>query len=88
MTSTGQLTKRQQSNMSMVLHLALKEIRLLSWEQQWEQAADLADALVQMPLQIFSPDFDHHYHKEILKKYQEKYPQRLGVDFVKYLDHV
>jgi len=88
MPATEQLTRVQQSALGTLLHMALKEIRLLAWEQQWEQAADLADAVAQLPLRMFSPNFEWNHCRKALEKYQERYPHRGGTDFVKYLDHI
>lgn len=51
------LTHEQLSAIGGLLHMGFKEIMLLNWAGKSEQSADLADALYQIPLRMFSPGF-------------------------------
>jgi hypothetical protein len=64
--------------MSVLLTMALKEIRLLGWDGKAEQAADLADAVALLPSAMFAPDFDLEGVERNLRDYQDRYPGREG----------
>jgi hypothetical protein len=81
-------TTAQQQAIGTLLHMALKEMPLLCLEHLSEQAADLADALAELPLRMFSSEFCWTLYMNNLRAYQDKYPSREGIDYVAYLQRV
>jgi hypothetical protein len=70
------LTQDQLRGLGMLLHTALKEIRLLGWDGKAEQSADLADALCQLPLRMHSGPLDWEQYEQSLGDYAQRYPDR------------
>jgi hypothetical protein len=53
---------------------ALVEIRILNWQNNSEQAADLADAFHNLPYYLHSDIFDWDICRRFLVNYEVKYP--------------
>jgi len=63
--------------------------RLLGWEGKAEQAADLADALCRLPLQMYDREFPWTHFERSLEDYQQRYPDRQPtLDYVRLLSHI
>lgn len=72
-----------------LLHIAFKEIRLLGWDGKAEQAAQLADAVCQLPLRMYSEAFQWEHYERSLRTYQERYPKRSPeMDYVRFLKQI
>lgn len=72
-----------------MLHHALVEMRLLGWAGKAEQAADLADAFHNLPMDMWSADFSLQFFRDaFLAVYQKKYPERGGRDYVAMLNEI
>jgi len=74
-----------------MLFKAFIELRALGWQGKAEQAADLADAFHNLPIQMFSDSFDWDlFSNSYLAAYQEKYPNRdfFYHDYVAMLDKI
>ena len=85
----GQPTPEQLQALGGLLHIALKEVRSLGWDGEAEQAADLADALFRLPLQMCSGAFPWDAFERSLGEYQRRYPGREpGLDYVRLLRHI
>ena len=76
MTTDDYLSPSQLGSMLTLIHLALKEVRVLAWSGGAEQAGDLADALCPIPLMIQKDRFDWQSLHDSLSKYQQKYPSK------------
>ncbi len=82
------LTERQRDALGGLLHIAFKEIRLLSWDGKSEQAADLADAVCQIPLRMGRGRFAWDAYIQNLTGYQERYPGETILDYVAHLKRI
>ena len=82
-------TSEQLHALGGLLHMALKEMRLLGWDGQAEQAAELADALCQLPLRMHSREFRWEHFEQSLGAYQHRYPDRQpALNYVQLLRHI
>jgi hypothetical protein len=81
-------TDPQRRSLSKMLSFAIIEIRFLGWEGKSEQAADLADAFHNLPLDMWSDSFSLSYFRDcFLKAYQQKYPER-STNYVAMVDEI
>ena len=87
-TESEPLTRKQLQALGGLLQMAFKEIRILGWEGKSEQAADLADAVCQLPLRMFSCDFTWEHYERSLSDYQQRYQDRKGPDYLAFLKHI
>jgi hypothetical protein len=69
-----------------MMHHAFLELRVLGWRGQAEQAADLADAFHNLPVVMFSRDFNWSWFKQSLEAYQNRYQTHL--DYVAMLENI
>jgi hypothetical protein len=77
--------------LSKMVHRALVEIRGLENNGDAEQAADLADAFHNLPVFMFSDDFDWSVARRFLEDYLNKYSlPRAGspFDYLTFLDKI
>ena len=82
-------TSEQMASVGGLLHMALKEVRLLGWGGKAEQAADLADVVCKLPLRMCSGAFPWEHFEQSLGAYQQQYPDREpGLDYVRLLRHI
>jgi hypothetical protein len=81
-------TDKQRKGLLRMLHWAILEIRLLGWDNNAEQVADLADAFHNLPIYLESEDFSFEFFRQFLLSYQQKYPEREHWDYIKMLDKV
>jgi len=65
----------------LLLHRALVEIRFIADQGGAEQAAQLADAIHNVPLYMDSPTFDLPMLKGSLERYCRAYPRPVGDQF-------
>jgi hypothetical protein len=87
-TDAARPTDAQRRDLSKMLSFAIIEIRLLGYEGKSEQAADLADAFHNLPLDMWSDNFSLSFFRDcFLKAYQEKYPQ-CSTDYVVMADKI
>ena len=90
-SETKTLSQTQIRLMSKMLHRALIEIRGLGRDGKSEQAADLADAFHNLPVYMFSEDFDWTLFREFLEQYLTRYslpPGRWPFDYLTFLDRI
>lgn len=87
-TKSAPLTGKQLQALGGLLQMVFKEIRILGWEGKSEQAADLADAVCQLPLRMFSRDFAWEHYERSLNDYQQRYPDRNGPDYLAFLKRI
>ena len=64
MCTHSPLTDKQRSAIGGMVYMAFREIRILSWRSRSEQAADLADAILLLPLHLFRPEFDWQIYEK------------------------
>jgi hypothetical protein len=68
--------EKQMQMLNHMMYHAFLEIRMLGRRSKSQQASDLADAFHNLPVEMFSEDFDWDLFRNIyLKAYHEKYPQ-------------
>lgn len=84
------LTEAQRRQLSEVLHFAILEIRALASEGNARQAADLADAVHNIPRGIWDDTFDLVFLRDsFLAPYQARYPGRANwCDYVAKIDEI
>jgi hypothetical protein len=90
-TEKKHLSEKQIRLMGKILHRALIEIRGLGRDGMAEQAADLADALHNLPVYMFSESFSWSIFREFLEEYQNKYPrpkEHSPFDYLSFLDKI
>lgn len=69
-------TEKQVQMLNHMIYQAFLEIRILGRRGKAQQAADLADAFHNLPLEMFSDDFDWDFFRNsYLEAYQQKYPR-------------
>ena len=82
-------THDQRVMLGNLLHDALIEIRHLGWNGMGQQAADLADAVENIPTELFGVGvFQWFQLRLLLQGYQKKYEQENGTDYVSRLDRI
>ena len=82
-------TAEQQARLTRLLYLALLELRILGWEGKAEQVAQLADAFHNLPLHLYSPDFDWEAQRRLLAGYCERYgPGERRFNYVAAFDRI
>jgi hypothetical protein len=69
-------TERQRQLLGVLLQHGYVAIRALAWKGKAPQAADLADALHNIPAFMFAPDWNWNTASLFLEGYYEKYPDR------------
>jgi hypothetical protein len=81
-------TDAQRRGLSKTLSLAIIEIRYLAYKGKSEQAADLADAFHNLPVDMWADHFSLHFFRDsFLKVYKQKYP--VGIEnYVAMLDEI
>ena len=85
------LSEHQIRLMSKMLHRVLIEIRGLGRDGKAEQAADLADAFHNLPVYMFSDDFDWSLFRSFVEEYLTKYSlpkERWPFDYLTALDSI
>lgn len=81
------LTDAQRQALVKIIYPALLQIRLLGWAGNSEQAADLADAFHNLPVDIWQDHFDIlRFRNVFLASYQRKYSG--GADYMAMVDEV
>lgn len=68
------LTEEQNKALGKLLGRAFIQIRILGWGGKAEQAADLADALHNLPYDLFYQDFSWERLIGNIETYHQKYP--------------
>lgn len=85
-------TEKQKRLFGEMMLYAFLEIRTLGWEGKAEQAAELADAFHNLPVYMFSAEFDWDlFRYGFLKPYQDKYsrhPDEVQRDYLAMLDEI
>lgn len=86
----GEPSNEQKQALGKMLHCALLEIRVLGWENKAQQAADLADAFHNLPIFMYSSEFDWSFFRYFIQSYQTKYPrpERSSFDYVTALNEI
>jgi len=68
-------TQFQVEMLCRMMSYAFTEIRILGWEGKSKRAADLADAFHNLPILLFSDEFDWDFFRNsFLRNYQENHP--------------
>ena len=73
----AKLTDEQIKLFCDMMHKAFEEIRSLAWVGFPEQAGALADAFHNLPIYLFSPNFNWETTRLFIEGYQKKYPRIL-----------
>lgn len=73
----SKLTEEQIKSFCEMIHKAFEEIRSLSWVGFSEQAGALADAFHNLPIYLFSPNFEWETARLFIGAYQREYPRSL-----------
>ncbi|MES2736974.1 MAG: hypothetical protein V4672_11690 [Verrucomicrobiota bacterium] len=82
-------TDRQRRCLCEMLYFALIEIRALNWEGKTQQAADLADAFHNLPIDMWLNDFSFEFFRDsFIAVYQQKYPGERSRDYVAMIDDI
>ena len=82
------LTDAQKRSLLVLVHDGLSEIRHLCWQGQAQQAADLADAIENIPTEIVGIGvFEWSQLRRLLSKYEAKYPKRV-YNYVEQIDKI
>lgn len=82
-------TDAQRRQLCEMMHHAFVEMRLLGWVGKPEQAADLADAFHNLPVEMWRDDFSFQLFRDaFLSAYQQKYPEGRIRDYVAMLDEI
>ena len=68
------LTEDQRRKLCHMLYMALLEMRAAGWAGKAQQAADLADALHNLPTGMWHEDFSLELLRKLLESYRQKYP--------------
>ena len=80
-------TDAQRRKLCELLHHAIVEIRLLGWAGKAGQAADLADAIHNLPSGMWRDDFSlRSFREDFLAPYQQKYPDGRIWNYVALVD--
>ncbi len=83
------LTDTQRRRLCEMMHHAFVEMRLLGWGGKAEQAAELADAFHNLPVDIWRDDFSFQFFRDsFLGVYQRKYPEGRVRDYVAMADEI
>ncbi len=83
------LTDQQKRQLGRMLQLAFCEIRLLGWDGKAEQAADLADAFHNLPVDMWLADFSLVSFRDIfLAGYMERHPDTRRINYVALADEI
>lgn len=72
---SSRLTDKQIELFCKMMYEAFVEVRSLAWVGFPEQAGALADAFHNLPLYLFSPNFDWEVARIHIGGYQKKYPR-------------
>ena len=81
-------TELERQQLSQLLFNALLEIRLLGWNGEAQQAADLADAFHNLPAYLWSEEFSIAVFRNFLEGYQERYGGKAHFNYLKLLDDI
>lgn len=86
----SRLTDEQAKLFCGMMHKAFEEIRSLAWVGFSEQAGALADAFHNLPIYLFSPNFNWGMTRMFIESYQKKYPRVIEKDVVtgSYYDYI
>lgn len=87
----GKPSDKQIQLLCELLLFAFLELRKLGWQGKAEQAADLADAFHNLPVEMFSDNFDWDlFRNAYLAPYQEKYPRSANsfYDYISRFDEI
>jgi hypothetical protein len=83
------LTDAQRRRLCEMMHYAFVEMRLLGWGGKAEQAAELADAFHNLPVDMWRDDFSFQFFRDsFLGVYQRKYPEGRVRDYVAMVDEI
>ena len=81
-------TDAQRRRLSKMLSFAIVEMRFLGHAGKTEQAADLADAFHNLPIDMWSASFSWSFFRDCyLRAYQQKYTE-ISTDYVAMLDEI
>lgn len=75
-------TELERQHLARLLYLALCELRVLAREGRTEQAEDLAEAVHNIPLLMYTEKFSFKVFHEFLERYQQKYSGKLLVPYL------
>lgn len=83
-------TEWQRQKLCEMIHKAFLKIRILGWQGESEQAADLADAFHELPTMLYNENLSLNHFRQFLESYFRKYPQEKGTyfDFLHVLDKI
>jgi hypothetical protein len=76
-------TKAERRSLARMLYLAFCDLRMLALEGRSEQARDLAEAMHNVPLLMYSEDFSFRSFRDFIERYQKKHAERLHMDYLK-----
>lgn len=81
-----ELSNEQKELFCRMFYRAFVEIRILGRSKRAEQAAALADAFHNLPLEVFSKKFSFDRVRMYLDSYQKQYPRYVLKDGIKFAD--
>ena len=83
------ITDEHRKKLCHLLHHALVEMRMLGWAGKSAQAADLADAFHNLPMDMWREDFSLEFLRDaFLKDYQQKYTEAKVFNYVAAIDEM
>jgi hypothetical protein len=71
----SELTDEQRKLFCKMFYRVFTEIRQLGWRGESEQAAALADAFHNLPLEVFNTNISFDRIRMYISRYQNKYPR-------------
>jgi len=83
-------TAKQREMLCDMIHCAFVEMRMLGWDGQSEQVADLADAFHNIPKEMYGwGSFNWKYFRRVLERYRSKWEGKTkGRNYVAMLDEI
>ena len=75
-------TEAERKHLSRLMYLAFCDLRALAREGRNEQARALAEAFHNVPLLMYTEDFSFQAFREFLSSYQNKYPDKLLINYL------
>lgn len=76
-------TEAERRRLARMLYIAFCDLRMLALEGRSEQARDLAEAMHNVPLLMYSEDFSFRAFRDFIERYQKKQADRLQLDNLK-----
>lgn len=69
-------TETERQKLSRLMYVAFCDLRALALDAQTQQAKDLAEALHNIPLLMYTSNFSFKAFRDFLERYQQKYADK------------